>query len=260
MELKNVVLITSWRYKKMHNPRLVLVQAVPRSGSHWLCNTIRGLWDQAGVLHRFMFIVRHSYNIDQVQRIILRTLNADSRIVLLSHFPTPEILDMVSLMNATIFGTRRDPRDCVASLLERWEFDFEHAFWGIITGCQIAMLMREDYNVDREFRYEDGYITNIETLYYLCEALNLDLDEKAIQRVFEDLRAEKVRTLIQSYEETGVFDHAKRPVDTYHPVTNWHPRHVGDGAIGKYTKFVTDEQVALINDETRDYRQTYGYE
>lgn len=206
-----------------------------------------------------MFIIRLSYNIDQLERAIIKTLHNGSHFVLLSHFPTEEILDVVSTMNGVIFGTRRDPRDCVASLLERWEFDFEHAFWGIITGCQIALSMRENYNVTREFRYEDGYITDIETLHYLCGVLNLNLHDKAIQAVFDDLKAEKVRALIQSYEEAGVFDHTKPPVGTWHPVTNWHPRHVGDGAIKKYTRFLTDEQVALITEETRDYCEVYGY-
>ncbi len=243
----------------MNDPRFVFVHSIPRSGTMWFFNTVRCLWEAADIPWKHIHLPHHEfYRIDVFQRIIHEPIANGSRLIMTAHFPSMEMMDMVSVMNGMIFCLRRDPRDCVASLQKQWGFNIERAF-SIIKSCHIAVSFHGRFDA-KTFRYEDGYTNDIQTLYYLCDALDLSLEEYQIQKVFDELRPEKVRALIETYEQTGVFDNSKEPINTWHPITSWHPHHVGDGATNKYKRLLTDDQIDHINNRCQEYLEIYGYD
>jgi hypothetical protein len=151
----------------------------------------------------------------------------------------------------------REPRDAIASLLERFGHGFESALRETARqSARIAELARsEDMIV---YRYERGFCDRMETVREIAAALGIRVNKAARERIFRSLTREAVKQKIDKLEKRGSFGE-KPNADSFDPRTHWHPGHVGNGRVGKYKKILSPAQQKQVLAATRDYCRRFGY-
>jgi hypothetical protein len=108
------------------------------------------------------------------------------------------------------------------------------------------------------FRYEDNFVSRRATVARLSTKLGLELPHPAIERIFNSLSPESVKRKIAALEKKGAFGIKPDP-DRFDAKTHWHPRHIGDRRIGKYTDVLSLKMQRRVLCATADYCARFGY-
>src|SRR5262249_48770190 len=133
--------------------------------------------------------------------------------------------------------TIREPRDAVASLLQRFHHDFKACVREVSAGaaCLVTLVKSGSPHV---LRYEDRFYDHPETIARWAACLGVRLSRQAVREIHEPLTPDRVQRQIGALQKAGVFGRVAGP-DSFDPRTHWHPGHVGDREVGKYGKVLS---------------------
>jgi hypothetical protein len=241
-------------------PRVVLCAGLKSSGSTWLYNVVIQI---GGNSYR-------SDNRDRSRRRMLpfyadriedfpRAAESADLLVVKTHIPSPSLAFLSRFLGGTVLITVREPRDSIASLMQRFGHDFEAALDEV---GRSAIRLVELCSVGRPliFRYEDGFFRRPATVARLGRKMDFarPLQPAAVDRIHNSLTAENVRRKIATLAKKGVFGLSSHP-DKFDGRTHWHPGHIGDQRIGKYGEILSSEMQRQVLRVTADYCIRFGY-
>jgi hypothetical protein len=179
-------------------------------------------------------------------------------IVLKTHFPDAAIRLVASRTPTPVILSIRHPCDGVASLMQRFSFSFDDAAAMVGKSCD-AILRLVSACRPLILKYEDRFTAGRNGIERIAAHLGRNLSEDELRPLSERLSSETVASFVAELTESGYFDDRHFGFQ-FHPETQWHPNHVGDGAIGKYPALLTEAQIAAINDRTDEFRARFQYE
>jgi hypothetical protein len=177
--------------------------------------------------------------------------------VIKSHEPSQALVYLMRLTRGTIFVTLREPRDAIASLIQR----FGHTYQGALAeterqAARTVELARQERA--RIFRFESGFTEKSASIDRIANALGVPLSASARERIRRALTRDAVKKKISVLARKGRFG-AKPNADSFDHATQWHPGHVGDGSVEKYRKVLTAAEQKCVLAATRDYCKSFGY-
>jgi len=231
-------------------PKVILCVGLKSSGSTWLYNVVIQLLKEkygsgVGAFYADNFAM---FPPDTERARIL---------VIKAHEPSKGLVYLARVTRGEIFLTLREPRDAIASLMQR----FEHGFDGALK--EVARHSARIVELDRDeamttYRYEDGFFDRVETIGEIATALGIKVGRAAQLRIYQGLTRDGVRQTIGKLQKTGRF--GKKPdANSFDLETQWHPGHVGDGKIGKFSGVLSSAQQKKILSVTPAYAKRFGY-
>lgn len=235
--------------------RIFLCAGLKSSGSTWLYNAVIQLLEESG---RFSGRAARMlpFYADSVHQFPPNAERA-SLIVVKTHRPSYALEFLGHFVHARVLITVREPRDAIASLMQRFGHPFEPCLKEVSSNAArlVDLFQNEDAIV---LRYEDRFYERLETVEALARHLDLKISNAALRRIFSSLKASNVEKSISSLSARGAFGASPTP-DSFDPRTHWHPGHVGDRQIGKYRAILSlrmQQQVLLA---MGDYCTTFRY-
>jgi hypothetical protein len=231
-------------------PKVIVVHGVYRSGSTWLFNAIQEVIRLTGREHAGKYS-------DQVDNEIETAIQTKPFFVLKCHHPSQNLLRMANEQQAIFFVTCRDPRDSISSMMNQFNTSFELAKHQIKQSCDAAILINLN-NSPSILKYEESFVSKLDTIRAISDRLCITLTSNDCKKIFDSLHPQRIKALIQSYLIDDVFD-GSGPLEQDHPVTHWHPNHIGDGLVGKYRRCLTRDQIAVSVRENYRFLVDFGY-
>jgi hypothetical protein len=228
-------------------PRVVLCLGLKSSGSTWLYNVAIRILKEAepgkGAVRAF-FADNSAMVPEGAEKARI--------LVIKSHEPSTAILFLTRFARGQVLVTVREPRDSVASLMQRFGHSFESALKDVREGGKHVMALARERRA-LVLRYEDGFPDKERTIDNVAAFLGMKISAALRRRIFRSLTREavqkKIRTLHAGETDPNAFD----------PTTQWHPGHVGDGRIGKFKSVLSAAQQRRIASETKEYAKKFGY-
>jgi Sulfotransferase domain len=160
-----------------------------------------------------------------------------SDIVIKAHWADYSMLRLLDLVDTRVILTYRDPKDSVASQLERTRMTFREAVGQLATTFATFAMIADNSHV-LILRYEDHFTSNRDTLLLLAQHLGVTVSESTVDTLFRIFQSDNVREEIAKWKRD-----AKSP-DT---VTHWDANHVGDGLVGKSQKRLSEAQIRAVS-------------
>lgn len=231
-------------------PRVILCVGLKSSGSTWLYNVVIQLLKEkyrTGVT---------AFYADNFAMFPPDTEHARV-LVIKAHEPSQGQVYLARVTRGHMFLTLREPRDAIASLMQR----FEHGFDGALK--EVARHSTRIVELDRDeemttYRYEDGFFDRFETVGEIAHALGIKVSRAAQMRIYQGLTRDEVRQKIGKLKKTGKF--GKKPdANSFDLETQWHPGHVGDGKIGKFSGVLSSAQQKKVLSVTPAYARRFDY-
>lgn len=229
-------------------PPIILCAGLPRSGSTWVYNAVL-------LLCKSSLRATGLYS-DNVPNNFNQLIENIDVLVIKSHQPNHELLDLVRFAGGRVIVTVRDPRDCVASLIEAFDFAKSEAI-NFVTGsarCIDTVISKQRPLI---IKYEDA-LDRTSIVRTLAAKIGREVDAKTVAAISDTLAADKLRSDIAKFEADGTID-AEIPAQSWTEETHWHPRHIGDGRIGKYKELISDLDALLIERHNKFLMQFFGY-
>lgn len=230
-------------------PPIVLCAGLPRSGSTWIYNVVLQLCQLSGRSFANCFS-------DTVPKDFLELIKGNKTLVIKSHAPAPELVDLVRFVGGQIILSVRDPRDCVSSLIQAFNYEKSSAIT-LLKECASALDSILDDKIGHIVRYEDS-IDRAETISAIATAVGCELPMEGVENIYTFLKKGAVNAVIQDSLESGLID-AANPAQSWTAVTFWHPNHIGDSRIGKHVDFLTPEDSAIIGRLMPNIMSRFGY-
>lgn len=218
------------------HPVVVLCLGMPGSASTWIFNICVHLM---GLPQRNVKVV---YTDDRLADSLEQIEAADEHVdvlVVKSHKADTAIFDFVSSTRSNCLLSIRDPRDCVVSLMERFDFSFEKALASLVKSCHA--LMRFEPLGASLFRYEQGFFQSSDTILTLHRYLNPEpvIDVQVLKQLYS---RESVQKFIDNFALLPPDRIRVEGDDAYDLLKHWHRNHFGDGLVGKWRTRLTREQ------------------
>lgn len=243
----------------MKERRIILCAGLKSSGSTWLYNAtgqlVRASARSAG---RRVRISR--FYADDVSDFPAAAQSSDILIVK-THIPSPALRFLTRFTHGSVLLTIREPRDAIASLMQRFGHKFEDCLAEVSAGAAALVALAVSGN-HLLLRYEDRFYERQSVLPRIARYLRLDLGLDDGTGLFADIRRsleqDKVSEQIARLARKGLFGRRLDP-DRFDPKTHWHPGHIGDGRIGKYKEVLSAAQTRTVLVRTRAYRDFFGY-
>jgi hypothetical protein len=228
----------------------IFVAGLLSSGSTWVFNVVAGLLRAEGrsVVQFFA---------GELQEFPEGAEHADIALIK-CHAPSQSLRVYRRMTHAATLLSVRDPRDAVASLMQRFGMPFEAACRRVAGSAEaaVALLATGDPLV---LRYEDRFCDQAETVGRIAAYLGLFLPAATLQAIHDDLRREKVAEKIAALGRAGKFGEGAA-WDVFDPQTHWHPGHVGDAESGKFSRLLSPDEQAEVLAATADFCRVFGYE
>jgi hypothetical protein len=228
-------------------PRVVLCLGLKSSGSTWLYNVAIRILKEAepgkGAVRAFFA---------DNSAMIPKGAEKVRILVIKSHEPSQAILFLTRFARGQVLVTVREPRDSVASLMQRFGHPFESALKDVREGGKHVMALARERRT-LVLRYEDGFPDKERTIDEVAAFLDVKISASLRRRIFRSLTREAVQKKIKALH-AGETD-----PNAFDPTTQWHPGHVGDGRIGKFKSVLSAAQQRQIAAETKEYAKKFGY-
>jgi hypothetical protein len=161
------------------------------------------------------------------------------------------------MVRAKVIITVREPRDAIASLLQRFGHAFDVAFREVSEGAECLVELAAE-GPCMVLRYEERFYDRVQTLSEIAKFLGVKVPHTTLARIHGSLTPGKVRRRIETLYRKGAFGNQPTS-NSFDPLTHWHPGHVGDGRIGKYGTVLSAQQQRAVTRQTASYRRLFGY-
>ena len=234
-----------------HITHSVMCAGMFSSGSTWVFNVVAQLLRKAHPGFR----IAQTYADELGPEHEVLASNVDY-LVFKTHTPSPAARLLARRGGLPIILSIRDPKDAIASLLQRFSVTFDWAFDKVVASNDaLIQLMELPHFL---LRYESGFTQRDESVARIAQHLGLRLPPEALQDVFAMLTPKAVKATIADLQARNVIV-GMEPASTFDPQTHWHPGHVGDRRIGKWKEALTPAQAARVSYATRDFCTAFGY-
>jgi hypothetical protein len=180
-----------------------------------------------------------------------------SYLVVKTHVPSASLQFLASFSRACVFLTVREPRDAVASVVQRFGHRFDNALKEIAEGSARMVEFADVYR-PKVFRYEDRFYEDPETVSRIAEILKVRVSKTLLKKIFDLHTSEAVEHHVEVLQRRGTFGRIPHP-DHFDPETHWHPGHVGDREIGKYPKVLSSKQQRMVLTSMREFCRAFDY-
>ena len=231
--------------------RIVFCAGLYGSGSTWIFNVTRQLFQTV------LGAATSQLYLDEVGEIEEAALRSDDYLVLKSHRPSPAVRALTRMGNTPILLSVRDPRDAIVSQMTRFELLFEEALEGVKESAAALLPLREHPNM-LLLRYETGFTREPNTLTMIGRQIGVTVHQTDRDALFAAHTPEAVTATIDKLEKRGVFGDAS-PANAWDPDTHWHPFHVGDGRVGKWSGYLSPRELAEVAKVTAAYCDAFDY-
>jgi hypothetical protein len=236
-------------------PKLVVCAGLKSSASTWLYNVILELLktqapDRRG--HKPRVVAFYAEDPDSFPAGAERA----DYVVVKTHIPSPALQALVRFVGGTVFITVREPRDAIASLMQRFHHRFDDALREVAAGSRCLVELRR--LKPHVLRYEQRFFDNKATIARVARQLGVKVPQSKLEAIHRSLTRDKVKSKIATLTRSGRFGRKPDP-DRFDPATHWHPGHVGDGTSGKYAAVLSERDARAVLAATRQYRAAFGY-
>jgi Sulfotransferase domain len=244
-------------------PKLVLCAGLKSSGSTWLYNVVSHILRAGSSASRGNRRTSspRAASVLQFYADTLETFpqkaECASYLVVKTHVPSASLQFLASFSRACVFLTVREPRDSVASVVQRFGHSFDNALDEIAQGSTRMVEFADIYR-PKVFRYEDRFYEDPETVSRIAEILKVRVPKILLKNIFDLHTSEAVEHRVKVLQRRGVFGQVPHP-DQFDPKTHWHPGHVGDREIGKYPKVLSSKQQRTVLTSMREFCRAFGY-
>jgi hypothetical protein len=235
--------------------QIILCAGLKSSGSTWLYNAVIQLIKTSARSSDDRRKIRPLYAED-VKAFPPSARQSDCLIVK-THIPSPALQFLVRFTGGTVFITVREPRDAIASLMQRFDHEFDICLEEVSAGAA-AILELANSGRCLLLRYERKFTGKRATLSKIASHLKVPADRDTIEKICLTLAPETVTQKIEALGRKGVFGR-KRDPNRFDPATQWHPGHVGDGQIGKYNEILSLAQQRAVLKRLREYCRAFEY-
>ncbi|TWB12225.1 sulfotransferase domain-containing protein [Nitrospirillum amazonense] len=232
----------------------IICVGLPGSASTWSFNVVRQLLTQACGESGF----RSDYANDLTDYVGIGE-KARMPVVLKTHHPDTMMQLRIAHEDIATIITLRDPRDCVASLMQRFDQPFNEAFAYVLRSVRRVQACVAQGRRTLLFRYEDGFHDHPDSVARIAGFIGATVADPALLAIHEGLRTRTVERTLAQMEDTGRFvENAGTDAhpNLYDPVTHWHRSHIGDGAVGKY-KALPDRARSLMDNAFWSFLAAY---
>ncbi len=233
-------------------PKLIICAGLYSSGSTWVFNGVKALWDKSGAAVPLASGYFDNLPSDWLEH----KLRLGSQVVIKSHRPNDVIVD-AAMAGAPVILTVRDPRDAAASLMARFEYDAERAI-SLVFLSAVRLMRLLNASSLLLLRYDDGFIASKGTIRKIASFLGIEADPRTIDAIESELAFDSVRSLIRakfgSEPISGI--EARETVDQE---TQWHPRHLGDGRIRKFEEILAPGDIERLKWAAPGFWERFGY-
>lgn len=231
---------------------IVVCLGLPRSGSTWLYNVARELlgrrYPEGPIACGFSddFTAPQSKGPRPVRCFLIKAHNPNAR--------------FRALLNSTgvrLLMSIRDPRDAVVSLMQSFRLPFRDAAGAVYSSAR-ALAQTAQCRPGLLLRYEDGFPNHVATVQRIGEALGCTDEAPVLRKIHEELSAARVSERVRELGRRGAF----RPAPafaTWDPQTQWHPDHLGDGRVGKFTECLTTAQIRRLEQHFAFFMAQFSY-
>jgi hypothetical protein len=235
--------------------QIVLCAGLKSSGSTWLYNAVIQLMQASARASGERRRIRPFYAED-VKGFPLGVRQGD-RLIVKTHIPSPALRFLVRFTGGPVFITVREPRDAIASLMQRFDHKFDVCLDEVSAGAT-AILELAKSGRRLLLRYENNFPAQRSALSKIARHLKAAADPQTLEKIHVNLAPENVSRKIETFRRRGVFGRKSDP-NRFDPLTQWHPGHVGDGRIGKYGEILSVAQQRAVLKRLREYCLAFGY-
>ena len=239
-------------------PDIALCAGLKSSGSTWLYNAVIQMLGAAGgasssARAKSGVLAFYAENIGSFPP----GAELARHLVIKTHIPSPSLQFLARFARAATFVTVREPRDAIASLMQRFDHKFTNCLKEVSAGATRMVELKKSGGA-LILRYEDEFFDQPETLREVAAHLGIRVPATKLDKIFRSLTREEVRKKIDRLERRGTFGRSPDP-DSFDPKTHWHPGHVGDAAVGKYAAILSSKEQQATLTELADYCAAFGY-
>jgi hypothetical protein len=236
-------------------PELILCAGLKSSASTWLYNAIIQLLkaQTAGRTGRKPRVV--AFYAEDPASFPDDAATADY-VVVKTHIPSPAFVALTRFVAGTVFITVREPRDAIASLMQRFHHRYDDALREVAAGSRRMIELGRLNPV--VLRYESRFFDDQATVARVARHLGIRVPSSKLRAIHGSLTRDNVRARIAALARRGVFGRRPDP-DCFDPATHWHPGHVGDAATGKHAGVLSARQARGVLAATRQYCVAFGY-
>ncbi|HEX3944512.1 MAG TPA: sulfotransferase domain-containing protein [Rhizomicrobium sp.] len=235
--------------------RIVLCAGLKSSGSTWLYNA---------VIQLMRFSVRasgdrrpvRSFYAEDVATFPPAARQTDS-LIIKTHIPSPALRFLVRFTGGTVLISVREPRDAIASLMQRFDHEFDTCLEEVSAGAA-AVLELANSGGHLLLRYESRFTQNRTSLTRIASYLGAAVNRDILEKIRSNLTPENVTRKVEALRRKGAFGRKPNP-NSFDPLTHWHPGHVGDRRIGKYAEVLSSAQQRATLRHLHEYCRTFGY-
>ncbi|WP_158903534.1 hypothetical protein [Burkholderia sp. L27(2015)] len=234
-------------------PKVVLCLGLPGSASTWVYNIVRYLLGQT---QRSVVAFYLDDNFAELQAVLEASEHQVDYVVLKSHKADSTLFEFLSTHASGCVLSVRDPRDCMVSLMERFDVSFEDALLALQRSCA-SLTMYQALGVPL-LRYEDHFYRSTETILALKDYLGVTVpvDLGMVQHLHSQAVVER---LIGRFQYLPPGRIRKSGNDEYDLISHWHRKHFGDGLSGKWHTRLTAQQTAQACLTLADSLEKWGY-
>lgn len=223
------------------------------SGSTWIFNTARkaaeALFPDRPIQSGFAVNCRDlGFLRDEAGVQIVKTHDTDDA-----------LKDLLRRQATAVLLSIRDPRDCLASLLEYHRLAYEECLGRVLRSTRFCSELIGHPNAIL-LRYEDAFIEDPSTIDSIALTFGKELTVVDHDRIFQETRRLAIEELISKLDSLPTVFHHADPAETLDVVTQWHRHHAGrTGEIGRWRNKLTTAQVADVERELGSFIDTYRY-
>jgi hypothetical protein len=224
------------------------------SASTWVFNVLREL----SLVHYGAERV-HAVFSDSVPQVLQDPKARDRHIVWKLHRADACWQTFAALAGARMVLTIRDPRDAMASIMQRFGVGLNAACADVVhTMMRVAENAADGHAT---LRYENRFFERPETVGALADYFGCTVSEAEQTRIFEAYTSERVKQFSQALD-TLPAARLKAIGDwtRYDDVTQIHRTHIGDQRVGKWREYFDAAQQAAINTRLAPYLRAFQYD
>jgi hypothetical protein len=180
-------------------------------------------------------------------------------IVKTHHLEQALAADWLSARACHILVSIRDPRDCVASLMQYMRQPFANAlYWVGCSALQCAQFARDPRAL--LLRYESGFPDDRGTLDILAARLGGTLSGADRERIFAESRRAAIEAKIASFSTLATTQRDERSGDIVDLDSQWHLHHANrTGEIGRWRHTLSADEAAVIEQRLGSWMRAFGY-
>src|ERR1700722_3680832 len=233
-------------------PLMIAAIGLHSSASTWVFNVARELMIATLGEHRVIALFA-----DRMDQLPDQSEFAGRHVVVKSHFGSTELEAWLTVFDAMMFLSIRDPRDACVSMSQRFQRPLSKAVEWLSKDCDRLSRLADRGRM--LLRYEDRFFDDVVTVESMADAIGARLPGSVIETIFARYRTETVRAFTADFDalppgrviQVGAFRMDR--------VTQIHEPHIGNAASAKWRDLPSGIQSELTL-RFAAFLDRFGYE